>query len=175
PYCRKVRGCQGMCWVKDVLWLIGSGPQGTGLYRCRHSGEPGASAVGESDEKDELDEVKLLHRFRGGMGEHGPHAIVHGPDDWIYICIGNHAWADIGPEAAKATKGANPEKLASNSPLLRWPTGGMGPDQGKPNTTEDVLLPRLNDSRGHAANILAPGGTIWRMDHEGQNMSLIAA
>jgi hypothetical protein len=51
----------------------------------------------------------------------------------------------------------------------------MGPDQGKPGTTEDVLLPRLNDARGHAANILAPGGTIWRMDHEGKNMSLVAA
>ena len=51
----------------------------------------------------------------------------------------------------------------------------MGPDQGKPGTTEDVLLPRLNDARGHAANILAPGGTIWRLDHEGKNMSLVAA
>jgi putative heme-binding domain-containing protein len=51
----------------------------------------------------------------------------------------------------------------------------MGPDQGKPNTTEDVLLPRLNDAHGHAANILAPGGTIWRLDHEGKNMSLVSA
>jgi putative heme-binding domain-containing protein len=51
----------------------------------------------------------------------------------------------------------------------------MGPDQGQPGTTEDVLLPRLNDARGHAANILAPGGTIWRLDHEGKNMSLVAA
>src|SRR5262249_36916727 len=74
----------------------------------------------------------------------------------------NHAWA-------------NPAKLASNSPLTRWPDGQMGPDQGKPNTTEDVLLPRLNDGRGHAANILAPGGTIWRLDHDGKNMALVAA
>ena len=67
------------------------------------------------------------------------------------------------------------QRFARNSPLTRWPTGGMGPDQGKPQTTEDVLLPRLNDARGHAANILAPGGTIWRLDHEGRNMSLVAA
>ena len=44
----------------------------------------------------------------------------------------------------------------------------MGPDQGQPNTTEDVLLPRLNDAHGHAANILAPGGTIWRFDQDGR-------
>src|SRR5262249_38915743 len=109
-----------------------------------------------------IDEVTLLHRFEGGMGEHGPHAILHGPDDWLYVVIGNHAWANV-------------DKLAANSPLRRWPTGGMGPDQGKPNSTEDVLLPRLNDSRGHAANILAPGGTIWRLDHEGKNFGLVAA
>ena len=94
--------------------------------------------------------------------EHGPHAVLHGPDGWLYLVVGNHAWAQ-------------PPKLADNSPLTRWPTGGMGPDQGKPGSTEDVLLPRLNDARGHAANVLAPGGTIWRLDTEGKNMSLVAA
>ncbi len=161
-YCEQVKNCQGMCWVKDSLLLVGDGPQGTGLYRVK-----------DTDGDDKTDEVKLLHRFQGGMGEHGPHAIIHGPDGWLYLVIGNHAWAQIGPEVAK--NGANPEKLADNSPLVRWPTGRMGPDQDKPNTTEDVLLPRLNDSRGHAANILAPGGTIWRLDHDGKNMSLVTA
>jgi putative heme-binding domain-containing protein len=162
PYCTQVKNCQGMCWVKDALLLVGNGPQGTGLYRVR-----------DTKGLDQTDEVTLLHQFEGGMGEHGPHAILHGPDDWLYVVIGNHAWAKIGPEAAK--NGANPEKLAANSPLTRWPTGRMGPDQGNPKTTEDVLLPRLNDGRGHAADILAPGGTIWRLDHNGKNMSLVAA
>lgn len=151
PYCEQVRNCQGMCWVGDALLLVGDGPQGTGLYRVR-----------DSDGDDRTDSVELLHKFRGGMGEHGPHAILHGPDGWLYLVIGNHAWAQ-------------PDKLASNSPLTRWPTGYFGPDQGRPNTTEDVLLPRLNDSRGHAADILAPGGTIWRLDPQGKNMSLVAA
>ncbi|HMC66159.1 MAG TPA: HEAT repeat domain-containing protein, partial [Gemmataceae bacterium] len=151
PYCEQVKNCQGMCWVNDALLLVGDGPQGTGLYRCR-----------DTNGRDKIDEVKLLHKFQGGMGEHGPHAIIHGPDNWLYVVIGNHAWA-------------HPDKLAANSPLTRWPTGGMGPDQGKPGTTEDVLLKRLNDSRGHAADILAPGGTIWRLDHEGKNMSLVTA
>ncbi len=162
PYCEQVRNCQGMCWVKDALLLVGDGPKGTGLYRVR-----------DTNGDDRTDEVTLLHQFKGGMGEHGPHAVLHGPDGWLYLVIGNHAWANIGPEAAK--NGANPEKLADNSPLRRWPTGGMGPDQGKPKTTEDVLLPRLNDAHGHAANILAPGGTIWRLDLDGKNMSLVAA
>jgi putative heme-binding domain-containing protein len=151
PYCDQVRNCQGMCWVKDALLLVGDGPQGTGLYRVR-----------DTDGDDKTDAVELLHKFKGGMGEHGPHAILHGPDGWLYLVLGNHAWAQ-------------PEELAGNSPLRRWPKGLMGPDQGKPGTTEDVLLPRLNDSRGHAANILAPGGTIWRLDHDGRNMSLVAA
>jgi putative heme-binding domain-containing protein len=167
PYCDQVINCQGMCWVKDTLLLVGDGHLGsspsppggrgrgeggqtiTGLWRCK-----------DTDGDDKIDTMELLHRFKGGMGEHGPHAIIYGPDDWLYLVIGNHAWAQ-------------PEKLAANSPLYRWPTGTFGPDQGNVNTTEDVLLPRLNDSRGHAANILAPGGTIWRLDHEGKNMSLV--
>jgi putative heme-binding domain-containing protein len=150
PYCEQVKYCQGMCWVKDTLFLVGNGPDGTGLYRCRDI----AGA-------DKIDEVVLLHKFKGGMGEHGPHAIIHGPDGKLYLCTGNHAWAQ-------------PRKLAANSPLTRWPTGGMGPDQGQPNTTEDVLLPRLNDANGHAADILAPGGTIWRLDEDGSNFALEA-
>src|SRR5262249_23756989 len=35
PYCTLVTNCQGMCWVKDALLLVGNGPMGTGLYRCR--------------------------------------------------------------------------------------------------------------------------------------------
>lgn len=151
PYCMQVKNSQGMCWVKNALLLVGDGPKGTGLYRCK-----------EAKTGDHIEEVTLLHQFKGGMGEHGPHAILHGPDGWLYLVIGNHAWA-------------RPDKLAANSPLMRWPNGQMGPDQNKPGSTEDVLLPRLNDARGHAADILAPGGTIWRLDHEGKNMSLVAA
>jgi putative heme-binding domain-containing protein len=159
PYCPKVMSCQGMCWVRDALLLVGDAELSigdrlqrvTGLYRAE-----------DKDGDDEAETITLLHRFKGGMGEHGPHAIIHGPDDWLYLVVGNHAWAQ-------------PEKLAENSPLRRWPTGSFGPDQGRPDTTEDVLLPRLNDSRGHAANILAPGGTIWRLDHDAKNFSLVSA
>jgi putative heme-binding domain-containing protein len=158
-YCTLVKNCHGMCWVNDSLYLVGDGPKGTGLYRCR-----------DTKKKDTIDEAMLIHRFDGGMGEHGPHAVLHGPDNKLYVVIGNHAWARIGPKQAP-----NPEKLADNSPLRRWPNGGQGPDQGQKGSTEDVLLPRLNDANGHAANIRAPGGTIWRMDLDGKNMALVAA
>jgi putative heme-binding domain-containing protein len=160
PYCEQVKNCQGMCWIGDALYLVGNGPQGAGLYRVR-----------DTKGKDHTDEVTCLHRFQGGMGEHGPHAVLHGPDGWLYVVIGNHAHAQIGPDVGPP----NPVHLAKNSPLTRWPTGRMGPDQGRPDTTEDVLLPRLNDARGHAANILAPGGTIWRLDARGQSWGLVAA
>src|SRR5439155_9279058 len=87
PYCEQVRNCQGMCWVKDALLLVGDGPKGTGLYRVR-----------DKDGDDGTDEVTLLHQFKGGMGEHGPHAVLHGPDGYLYLVIGNHAWANVGPE-----------------------------------------------------------------------------
>src|SRR5262249_46131593 len=82
PYCELVRNSQAMCCVGDDLLLVGDGPQGTGLYRCR-----------DTKGADKIDEVKLLHKCNGGMGEHGPHAVVHGPDGWLYLVIGNHASA----------------------------------------------------------------------------------
>ncbi len=164
-YCDQVRNCQGMCWVGDMLYLVGDGPKGTGLYKCKDTNG--------DDKIDKADSVTFLHRTRGGMGEHGPHAIIHGPDDHLYFVVGNHAFAELTPEAAKA--GPNPSGLAKNSPIRRWPTGLMGPDQDKAKSTEDVVIPRLNDANGHASNILAPGGTIWRMDKDGKNMGLFSA
>src|SRR5262249_1016844 len=90
PYCTQVKNCQGMCLVKGALLLGGDGPQGTGLYRVR-----------DTTKADRTDTVELPHRFKGGMGEHGPHAILHGPDDWLYLVIGNHAWAQPGKDFAK--------------------------------------------------------------------------
>ena len=70
-YCTLVKNCHGMRWVKDALYLVGEGPKGTGLYRCR-----------DTKGGDKIDEVTLLHRTNGGMGEHGPHAVINGPG-WL--------------------------------------------------------------------------------------------
>ncbi len=150
-YCSIVKNCQGMCWVGDALLLVGEGPHGAGLYRCR-----------DTKGKDEIDEATLILSYgeNGKMGEHGPHAVLHGPDGSLYVINGNHAWAKV-------------DKLAANSPLRRWPNGQMGRDQDQPGSTEDTLLPRLNDPYGHGANILAPGGCVWRLDPDGRNPALV--
>ena len=38
---------------------------------------------------------------------------------------------------------------------------------------EDQLVPRMSDSRGHAANIMAPGGWIAKTDLDGRHWELI--
>ena len=142
-----------MCWVDDALLLVGDGPQGTGLYRCR-----------DTKGKDKIDEVRpLVHSSTAAWASTARTPILHGPDGWLYLVIGNHAWA-------------KPDKLADNSPLRALADrAAWGRTRASPDTTEDVLLPRLNDAHGHAADILAPGGTIWRLDQDGKNMGLVAA
>ncbi len=145
PYCTRVLSCHGMCWVGDALLLVGEGPQGQGLYRAR----------GE--------EVTLLQGFTTSVhAEHGPHAILHGPDDHLYLVLGNGAWV-------------HPNPLAANSPLRRWPGGQRTPVYGEPGSTEDTLLPPLPDFTGHQDDLRSPAGTIWRLDRQGRNLALVSA
>ncbi|MCA9165902.1 MAG: heme-binding protein, partial [Planctomycetales bacterium] len=67
--------------------------------------------------------------------EHGNHGVVQGPDDAIYMVHGNYTKIPDGIEL---------------DPHGNW--------------AEDVLLPRLWDPRGHAVNIMAPGGQVLRYD-----------
>lgn len=80
--------------------------------------------------------IELLMRSTGRIQEHGPHTITRGPDRDLYLLYGNHAAPDIEP--------------APGSPLRTL--------------QEDQLLPVILDPRGHANSIVAPGGTIWRLD-----------
>ncbi|MBN9172456.1 MAG: hypothetical protein J0I50_11255, partial [Microbacterium sp.] len=79
------------------------------------------------------------------MGEHGPHAIMVGPDGRLYYNSGNHSHlkAPIDP--------ASPLNVMY----------------------EGELLPHMNDSRGHAAGIMAPGGEIYRSDDMGKTWKRI--
>lgn len=107
----------------DVL-AHANGPEGSGLYRAT-----------DKDGDDVADEVKLITPSDGSIGEHGPHAIMMGPDGYLYIMFGNHAHPDA--------------KIDPMSPSR--------------NTREDFLLPPHYDPRGHAVNIRVPGGTIMRI------------
>ena len=125
-----VKNCQGLCMVFDDLYAVGNGPKGAGIYR-----------LPDRDHDDRADEVILVNIARGGMGEHGPHDIVFGPDGWLYHNLGNHAWIGNTPEP--------------NSPCRNWEEGNL-------------LEPAFEDAGGHAVGIKAPGGTIWRFTPDGK-------
>ena len=119
----RVTNCQGLCVIGESLYAVGDGPDGTGLYRLE-----------DSDGDDAADEVTLITRFRGGMGEHGPHAVCYGPDGFLYLVVGNHAF--LG------------SPVADDSPHRAY--------------GEDQLVPTLLDAGGHARGVRAPGGTVFR-------------
>lgn len=126
----QIRNCQGLCMVFDDLYAVGNGPQGTGVYR-----------LPDRDHDDKADEIIHLVKHKGGMGEHGPHDIVFGPDGWLYHNIGNHAWIQNVPEPT--------------TPCRNYEEGYL-------------LEPKFEDAGGHAVGIKAPGGTIWRFTPDGK-------
>jgi len=128
---------QGLLYAFDSLYVMvnGGAAQGAGLYRVR-----------DTDGDDQFDSVQLLRKIEGG-GEHGPHAIVLGPDGKsLYICAGNHTQIP-DPESSRVPR----------------------------NWDEDQLLPRMWDAGGHAVGRMAPGGWIARTDPDGKEFELIAS
>lgn len=126
---------QGLLYAYDSLYVVvnGNAAQGSGLYRVR-----------DTDGDDRFDEVTLLKKIAGG-GEHGPHAVVLGPEGKLYVIAGNH------------TK----------------PLEGLRPDSPHRNWGEDLLLPRQPDANGHATGVMAPGGWIVRTDQDGDEWTLL--
>lgn len=174
----KIKNCQGLCFVGNALYAVGdvpvdtkdqirgsedvlqdfaevkarniedarnakpsadgkpANPRGvTGLYRIEDKNGDGVG-----------DEITAIGLVRGGMGEHGPHAVMTGPDGLLYFVIGNHAW----PAASSS----------ANAPHTYF--------------AESHLLPIYLDPRGHARDIRAPGGTIWRLDMNGNRWERFA-
>ncbi len=132
----QVTNCQGLCFVGDDLYAVGDGPEGTGLYR-----------VTDTDGDTLGDRARLIGKFQGPMGEHGPHALIVGPEGMLYVVVGNHAGIRSTPDP-------------------------LSPHR---NYEEGFLLPRYFDPNGHARHVRAPGGTIFRIDWEGKNWELFAA
>jgi len=121
---------QGLLHTKDGLYVDVNGegildkdqkdaPRGPGLYRLQ-----------------DLD----------GGGEHGPHAIIPGPDGRLYLCAGNQT--DL------------PEKIDRSRVPRHW--------------NEDHLLGRMPDGRGFMANRLAPGGFILSFNADGSDVELVS-
>ncbi len=139
--CDQVSYCQGLlAYDPKTYYFVGMQQQGkkvvTGLWRGL-----------DEDEDGKVDKVELLHQVRGRIAEHGPHAILVGPDGYLYFVTGNHAWVNLDPPA--------------HSPVRML--------------YEGVLLPRYEDAHGHARGIRVPGGTIWRLDPDARDWTLETA
>jgi putative heme-binding domain-containing protein len=138
PIPMNVGRAQGLQFANGKLYLVQNGAIGafsSGLYR-----------LSDSDGDDRFDRYEQLRVFQG-EGEHGPHAVVLGPDrKSLYLVCGNYTG------------------LPAYSKTLvppRW--------------QEDQLLPRIFDPNGHANELRPPGGWIARCDLDGKNLELVSA
>ncbi len=132
----QMSNCQGLTFGLGHLFAVGNGPEGPGIYR-----------LDDPDGDGRFESAALLRGTTAGMQEHGPHAVVLGPDGSLYVNNGNHAHLN-GPIDPKS-----PANVAY----------------------EGELLPHYNDPRGHAAGILAPCGEILRSDDQGKTWSRVSA
>ncbi len=98
--------------------------------------DTGLYRLRDADGDDRIDTVERIARATGRIQEHGPHTIARGPDGALYLLYGNYSGPDV--------------RLAESSALREL--------------QEDQLLPRILDPRGHANNLRAPGGTLYRVD-----------
>jgi putative heme-binding domain-containing protein len=134
---------QGLLWAFDSLYVVVNRARNypSGLYRVR-------SSKGD----DTLDTKELLRPLGGtprpqtGNGEHGPHAVVLGPDGKsLYVVCGNHT-------ALTRLSGSQVPRV--------W--------------GEDFLVPRLWDAGGHAVGIKAPAGCIYKTGPDGKDWELVS-
>lgn len=132
----EVGGAHGLLYAFDSLYAMVNEQGGRqGLWRLR-----------DTDGDGEFDEERLLRRIEGS-GEHGPHAIVPGPDgESLYVITGNHTALPEGLERTRAPR--------------HW--------------AEDQIIPRMWDANGHARGIMAPGGAIYRTDPQGEVFEMVS-
>jgi putative heme-binding domain-containing protein len=127
---------QGLLYAFDSLYVVVNAEEhgGRGLYRIR-----------DTNKDDRFDQVELLKKFEENGGEHGPHAVILGPDkESIYVIVGDQT--------------ALPEYDLSRVPEA-W--------------GEDQLLPRIY-GRAFMKGVLAPRGWIARTDPDGGHWEIIA-
>ena len=126
---------QGLCWAFDALYVItNSSKYPFGLYR-----------VTDTDKNDILDKVETLRLLPPGGGEHGPHAVLLGPDGKsLYVVVGNQTPLT--------------EMAASRVPK-HW--------------AEDNLLDPPLIGRGFMREVMAPGGWVAKTDRDGKSWELI--
>ncbi len=100
----------------------------------------------DTDGDDQYDQKEHLVPLNGGT-EHGPHAVILSQDGKrLLFCAGNNT--DL------------PENIQRSRVPKVW--------------SEDHLLGRMPDARGHNADRLAPGGFVMSLNPDGSDLELIA-
>ena len=135
-FCEELKNVQGIVSLGAIVLAVGEGPDGGALYRMTDNNSDGKA-----------EDLKTLVKFRGQIGEHGPHAVQLGPEGLIYVLCGNFARVDIEP--------------APKSPYAISYEG-------------DLVRPKYDDPQGFAAGVPAPGGTIIRTDTDGSFVETFA-
>ena len=136
-----VGGAMGLLYAFDSLYVSGEGAQGTGLYRLT-----------DTNGDDKYDKLEFLKQFEAtyrtaATGEHGPHGIVLGPDNHLYIINGNEV----------------------------KPPSGLRPDSPHKNFADDQLLPQLLWPANYTwANGFPSAGCVLRTDKDGKEWTLVA-
>ena len=133
-FCDKVNNCQGILPLGKHVLAIGDGPDGTAFYR-----------LSDEDADGVAEKVDTLITFTGGMGDHGPHVPILGPDGLIYIMLGNHTFVE--------------RPVADTSPHHHY-------------YDAELITPKYEDANGHASGKRAPGGTVVRTDANGSFLEL---
>jgi putative heme-binding domain-containing protein len=136
PFCDQLKNVQGILSIGAYVMAVGEGPDGGGLYRLTDRDDDGAA-----------EEIKPLMKFRGLIGEHGPHAVQIGPEGLIYVLCGNFASVD-----------------ATHDPKSPYSISYEG----------DLVTPRYDDPNGYGAGVPAPGGTILRTNTDGTYVEVVA-
>ncbi len=107
----KIGGAQGLLFAHDSLYAVVNG-EGSGLYRLR-----------DTDNDDQFDEQQLLRVF-DGAGEHGPHAVILGPDgESLYLVGGNDCWPAQDPEQSCVPRVWEEDRLLSRTSASDGPWG----------------------------------------------------
>jgi putative heme-binding domain-containing protein len=128
---------QGLLYAFDSLYVVVNDKAhgGRGLYRVR-----------DTNGDDKFDQVELLKKFEESGGEHGPHAVVLGPDKKsLYVVVGNQTQLPEGYNVSRV-----PEVWG-----------------------EDQLLPRIY-GRGFMKGAQAPRGWIAKTDKDGKQWEIMA-
>ncbi|MGE4632986.1 MAG: family 16 glycoside hydrolase [Planctomycetota bacterium] len=124
--CANFGDAQGLLLVDGDLWVHVAG---------HRKDRGGLWILSDPDGDGFFDQEKRLSAMGPG-GEHGVHALVRGPDGFVWTVVGNHI--DV------------PESLLTRDRYRNW--------------QEDLVVERIWDPNGHAVGHLAPAGQILRID-----------